>query len=795
MAQGWLRRLPNAIDAFSRTLRGSCAPDCMGTERLERMLSAAPMVLYVLRWTPDHQPLYVSANVERFTGLTAESILADPRRWLAAIHSDDRMSYAKALERLPEHGRFALDYRVRHVEGGWRWVRDEARVKLDARGEPAEVVGSWLDITDRRHSEQALAASEAQVRAAQALLTDALESSGDAFSLFDPQDRLVTFNSRYKEFYQSIADMIRPGVSFAELLLVSAERGQYRGVDADGIPQWLAERMAHHQNALGFFEQQLADGRYLEIVERATMDGGRVAIRRDVTARKTIEEALRRELAFKQTLIDALPFPVYYKDRQGRYLGCNTKFADVVGRPIADIVGSTVADFVSPAKARLYARYDQELLDDQGLQVRDLTLELHDGSIHHMILVKGLFTDGDGQVAGIIGSMIDVTPQKRAEEQLVQTAKLATLGQIASEVAHELNQPLSIIRMSAEHCLQTGLSDCDTLARRMTTIVSQVGRMAEMVDHLRSFSRLEKGEPVAFSPAQVASTAASLLAPQFLLDDIELRQRIDESCPDILGRPNQLEQVVLNLLGNARDAVRTARPPKGGWVGISLSAQGDMVTLEVSDNGGGVPDAMWPHIFDPFFTTKADGAGTGLGLSISVNIVTQMGGTIQGCNRDGGAVFTITVPVHQMLPQETVAPAEPNALPPSRPHQSDGPRPRVLVIDDEELSVECIVEFLAARGFDANGATAPDQALARARAGKPDLMICDLRLPGISGAALVTRLRNELGALPAILMTGGPLPEDLASENTVVLGKPLALREVLDHAERLLAARRQPCES
>lgn len=794
MAAGFWARLAPAITAFRKTLAGQCAnPDCMGDQRLEQLLLAAPVVLYVLRWG-DFAPVFVSANLLRFTGLTPEQLVSDPGRRLAAIHPDDRERFTSALNGLAEHGRLALDYRVRHAEGGWRWVRDAARVVLDPQGQPVEVVGSWQDISDRRASEVALAASAAQLRHTQSMLTDALESSGDAFSLFDASDRLVVFNARYKEFYPTIAADIRQGARFEDLIRLSAQRGQYVDVPPGQVEQWVAERMARHHAATEVFEQQLADGRCLELVERPTTDGGRVAIRRDVSARKRAEAALRQELNFKQTLIDALPFPVFFKGRDGRYIGCNTRFAEAMGHAMADIVGHTIHDFLPAEQAELFSRDDEDILGTPTQQTRETTIQWGDGSFRSIQVVKGPFLDSTGQVAGCIGSLIDVTPQKRTEEQLVQAAKLATLGQIASEVAHELNQPLTIIRMSAERGLFDGdAMGVDDLRRKLEIVVAQVERMAEIVNHLRSFSRQESGQPRSFNPGTVVAAASRLLSPQFQLDGISLEVRVDDDCPEVTGQPNQLEQVVLNLLGNARDAVRASRPVGTGRVEIGVAREAEQVIIWVHDNGGGVPEAMWPLVFDPFFTTKSDGAGTGLGLSISNNLVTGMGGTLTGANVGGGACFTLTLPTTSATEPIRCEPATaPQAsLPPSEAADKVSPRGRVLVVDDEALSVGCIVEYLCLHGFDAQSAVSPDEAFAAAHAAPFDLIITDLRLPGMPGTTLLARLRAEMGDVPAILMTGGPLPSSAEAEGAEVIGKPLKLSDLLARCQRLVATRQQ----
>lgn len=764
----------------------------MGGDRMGRLLSAAPVVLYVLRW-PDMVPVFVSDNIVRFTGLEPELPSPEPDRWQRYIHPDDRALCVQALNSIAEQGRFSIDHRLRHAEGGWRWVRNEARLVLDEHSTPIEIVGSMLDMTERHSFEQALAASEAQLRAAQTLLTDALESSGDAFSLYDADDRLLVWNSKYKEFYTAIADDIRPGITFEDIIRLSAQRGQYVDVPAEQVEDWVRERMAHHRKAAGVFEQKLADGRILEIVERPTSNGGRVAIRRDVTIRKRIEEALRRELAFEQTLIDALPFPVFFKGTDGRYLGCNAKFAEALGRPPEQIIGRTLFDLMPPDKAAEYTATDRELFAHPGVQIYETTMHWSDGTTRRLNVVKGTFTNAEDKVAGFIGSLIDVTQQKRTEEQLVQTAKLATLGQIASEVAHELNQPLSIIMMSAEHCLQQrqdANANADLPDRKLALIVEQGRRMAEIIDHLRSFSRVESGQPRPFAPGPVVASAIRLLSPHFQLDRIALDLHADSACPEILGKPNQLEQVLLNLLSNARDAVRAHRMG-GGRVEVRLWQDGDTVNLSVQDNGGGVPDHLWPQVFDPFFTTKGDCTGTGLGLSISANIIAGMGGHIGGHNVDGGACFSIAIPVHRSaLGEDALAGRGPTPVcEPAPAGQPDAPRGRLLVVDDEEVAAECIAEYLQARGFQVTTATTAAQALALSRQMPVDLLITDVRLPGMNGIALLAQLRRDLGNLSAILMTGGPLPTDDFGADTVVLGKPLALTEMLRHTERLLERR------
>ncbi|CDK98059.1 conserved membrane protein of unknown function, containing signal transduction histidine kinase domain [Magnetospirillum gryphiswaldense MSR-1 v2] len=751
---------------------------------LDTLLTLVPAVIYVRSCDAKSTLSYVSGNVQALLGYSADEILQTPRFWIDHIHADDRDRCLGSLDSLPQMGMLEMEYRLRAKDGSWRWLRDECRIVPGLDGQGREVVGSCIDVTGRHRSEQALARSEAELRAAQIRLMDALESSDDAFSVFDAHDRLVAFNSRYCATYPTIADIIRPGVSFTELLRVSARRGQYAGITAEHADQWVDERLERHSHPGGVFEQLLGDGRWLEIVERPTAEGGRVAIRRDITQRKTIEAAIRDELQFKQSLIDALPFPVFYKNTDLIYVGCNGAFCDALGKSTGDIIGKTLTETYSAEKAAEFRDRDQELLAQGGIQNYETTFRWGDGSLRQIAIVKATFNDPDGKVAGLIGTIIDLTPQKRAEEQMVQNARLATLGQIASEIAHEMNQPLSIMRMTAENTLERlkqGEVAADIVAGKLAIMVEQTGRMGEMIAHLRSFARIEENERQPVAPLPIIKSALALTRLRFQLDDIALSIQLPESCPDLIGRGNQLEQVVVALLTNARDAVCAHHKPGKRRISLSLEQRGDDLILSVEDNGGGIPDDLWSRVFTPFFTTKAEGAGTGLGLSISANIVAAMGGRISGRNHGDGALFQVIWPCG--------GGPVPTAQSPSKAAMEPARRQRILVVDDEPLAVDCITDFLTARDYDVVAAISPLDALNMAADTTFDLVLTDQRMPGMDGNVLIERLRTIRPDLPAIMMSGGSMPMPSVGKGpTAQLPKPLVLDQLGRKIAQLLSA-------
>lgn len=748
---------------------------------LETLLNLVPAVIYVRSCDAKSTLSYVSGNVQALLGYSAAEILQTPRFWIDHIHAEDRDRCLGGLDSLPQMGMLEMEYRLRAKDGSWRWLRDECRIIPGQGGH--EVVGSCIDVTGRHRSEQALARSEAELRAAQIRLMDALESSDDAFSVFDAHDRLVAFNSRYCAIYPTIADIIRPGVSFAELLRISARRGQYAGITAEQADQWVDERLERHNHPSGVFEQLLGDGRWLEIVERPTAEGGRVAIRRDITRRKTIEAAIRDQLQFKQSLIDALPFPVFYKNTDLVYVGCNGAFCDALGKSADDIIGKTLTETYSAEKAAEFKARDLELLTQGGIQNYETTFRWGDGSLRQIAIVKATFNAPDGKVAGLIGTLIDLTLQKRAEEQMVQNARLATLGQIASEIAHEMNQPLSIMRMTAENSLERlkqGEVPANILAGKMSIMVEQTGRMGEMIAHLRSFARTEENERQPVAPLPIIKSALALSRLRFQLDDIALSIHLPESCPDLIGRGNQLEQVVVALLTNARDAVYAHQKPGKRRISLSLEQRGGDLILSVEDNGGGIPDDLWSRVFTPFFTTKTEGAGTGLGLSISANIVAAMGGRISGRNNGDGALFQVFWPCGGDDTSKSQTTAE--------QQQQPARRRRILVVDDEPLAVDCITDFLTAREYDVIAAISPLDALSLAADTTFDLVLTDQRMPGMDGNVLIERLRTIRPGLPAIMMSGGSMPMPSAGKGpTAQLPKPLVLDQLARKIAQLLS--------
>ena len=242
----------------------------------------------------------------------------------------------------------------------------------------------------------------------------------------------------------------------------------------------------------------------------------------------------------------------------------------------------------------------------------------------------------------------DISSLKSYQAQAIQASKLALLGELSASLAHEISQPLGAIELTTDnielHLEQAqGEVNKDYLASKLQRTRNAAQKARKIIDHLRRFGRNAKEDPTPVDLCGVLYSAADLMQDQFKKSNVELVVSLPDQTTFVMGHPIQLEQVFLNLLANARDAV--AEHVSDPRVSVTLAVEGDLVTVSVADNGPGVPDAIQRDIFDAFYTTKAMGTGTGLGLSVSRGIIADLEGDLTLSSSRDGAIFNITLPV------------------------------------------------------------------------------------------------------------------------------------------------------
>jgi PAS domain S-box-containing protein len=371
-----------------------------------------------------------------------------------------------------------------------------------------------------------------------------------------------------------------------------------------------------------------------------------------VLAQSTLIERRNSRAQF-EALMDSAFDAIIIIDEYGLVMEFNAVAEATFGYKRQETVGKNIGELIIPHRYReahadgmkVFFETGEGPLIGQRVEIEALHHDGHEFPVEIAIEKHNILTE-DLSVTAFVGFIRDITQRKAAAAQIIQASKLATLGEMSTSVAHELNQPLNVIRMAAGNSrrrMAKGTADPKYLNDKLVRIEEQTERAAAIIDHMRMFGRKAEEHPGLIDPRTAVTNALGLIGEQLRLVGIEIVTELSEDCSSILGHAILIEQVVLNLLTNARDAI----VERDGEAKITLRVfeddEGVHITSE--DTGGGIPEDVLPRIFEPFYTTKKMGKGTGLGLSVSYGLVHDMNGTIVAENTDDGARFTITVPI------------------------------------------------------------------------------------------------------------------------------------------------------
>jgi PAS domain S-box-containing protein len=369
----------------------------------------------------------------------------------------------------------------------------------------------------------------------------------------------------------------------------------------------------------------------------------------DVTETRALERQLRRQEEFRQHLLESFPDLILVLDLKGQYTFVSARIGELLGYGPEHLMGKNVEDAenTSPELAALY----RTVATGQSARTSCEYGSRHqDGSWRTMLGMASPLLDAEGKLAGVIISVRDVTMEKKLEQQIIQSERLAAMGQMIGGFAHELNNPLTSILGMAE-LLQEG--ETTAAARKQVAILhKEARRAAEIVQNLQYFARPPAPGRSQVNLNELVQRTVQMQAYPLRKSNITVDFLQDPAIPAIVADPNQLMQVFLNLLLNAEQAIRENREKGTIRVRIGRSVEGtpagnsESVWIMFQDDGPGIAPENLAHIFDPFFTTKRPGRGTGLGLSICKTVLREHGGNIEAATAaDGGAVFTITLPV------------------------------------------------------------------------------------------------------------------------------------------------------
>lgn len=612
------------------------------------------------------------------------------------------------------------------------------------------------------------------------------DSSGEALLVVDPRGRVRRSNRRADEMLRIQHDG-HERANLAHLLLAPG---------ASELAEWCAEIEAsgsdgaapapHTKNGL------LANGFPVRISLRSVLPGSDdlLLCLEEGSMVQRAEERSHQLEAELSSLLDALEAGVILFDPSGRVRFANARFGQLFGLSLQStqhlqmfedleaLVAQRFRDpqsFSSPWK--MFAAGEETPSHDELEMMRPARRVLERFS--RPVLGR------DGQAAGWLELYYDITTKREIQAKLLQTEKMAALGQLVSGIAHELNNPLTAIMGYAQLLLGHGLAAPQE--SEAGKVFQEAERARRIVKNLLYFARETKPERSRVDLNEIVERTLALRGYELRVENIVVECALADGLPETLADPYQLQQVVLNLLINAEQALLESRGQGHVWI-RTRRASSSRIAVEVSDDGPGVPPSIASRIFDPFFTTKPPGVGTGLGLSIVYGIVQQHGGEVTlESHRGAGAKFVVELPVVAALAATTVASApEASAKPAS------GSTGRILVVEDEATVAQLIVDVLCEEGHEAEAALDSQDGLTRISRSHYDLVICDLRMPRLDGPAFYEALARSGSSVQnkIIFITGDTLAprtlEFLETHKLPYLAKPFLVEELKLAVHRML---------
>jgi PAS domain S-box-containing protein len=696
-------------------------------------------------WNVQTGELRMSQSWAELLGYDLQSLDLRMETWLQLIHADDLAAVnAGMLEHLQGKTPFYQhEARVRHRDGHWLWLQARARVSTySADGRAEWMSGTHIDVTEKR-----LAALRWQARA---------EMSGDWFWQTDASHQFDTLTD---------AEFLRVVKSNRSL-----SAGDDEGVDWLDAPAggWQAfhGRMELREHFKGVsFRGDTASGEqcWIEVDGRPRFDSsgdflGYEGVARDCTERLLGTETLKESLALVDALFDALPVPVVMKDVEGRYVRLNRAYGDLFGLDAAEVLGKHARQLLSPEAADRHDAEDRALIEVPGIRSYEMHGQRTGNRVIDALVSKATLVGADGRVLGLVGTLVDITEQRAAQQSMAKAKEAAeAASQAKSEflatMSHEIRTPMNGVLGMNELLID---SELQPQQRVWAEAVQASGRhLLGVINDILDFSKIESGqlelEAVDFSLVDVVEEALTMFLQPAEAKGLELAaQFVPSHAPLALrGDPFRLRQVIANLISNAVKFTDT------GEVVVRVTSLGETdshlhLSVCVQDTGLGIAPHAQKKIFEHF--SQADGSttrehgGTGLGLAICTRLLGLMGGAIRVESALGeGAKFYIDL----TLPKAQNVPAPPDA--------SSLQGVRALVVDDNQTNLEILQLQLQGWGMEVTVAAHGPAALqclcdASNRQAPFALAVLDMNMPGMDGLQLAQEMRSLPGTERTKLM-------------------------------------------
>ncbi|MBI4447032.1 MAG: PAS domain S-box protein [Acidobacteria bacterium] len=763
------------------SLPGAPEP-ALSPARLQQILEASPAALYVLDY-PSSEIHWLSGNILRMTGFEISEAL-QPGWWRSNVHPEDRDRILRFAALSEDQDFLTSEFRFRKKDGTYFWVHDEGTVVHNPEGGPKEIVGSWIDISDRKEAELALRESERKLHHVMdaspsvTYVLDARSLPPKCTWISENVERLTGLNKLEAMEPMSWETRIHPDDLSAVHLARETYSNwsnilEYRFKTKEDRYIWLRD-----ESRIQTDQQENP----LEVI-------GSIA---DISKEKLMQQALRASEQQYRRIVETTAEGIWLLDDQEHVVFSNRRMAEMLGTTVEALNGASLLEFV-PDEGRENAR-SRVAQHHHGVPERfEFKLRRRDGGDLYVLVSSNPIFDDSGNYQGLLAMCADITERKKLEEQFLHAQKLEAIGRLAGGVAHDFNN------------LLTGISGYTQLLldqvkdrRQATEDLLQIRQLAEhaaaLTHQLLAFSRKQHLKTTVVDLNALIGRVAQMLVP-LLGEDIDLRLRLTPDLLNIEADEGQMEQALMNLALNSRDAM-----PDGGMITIETEnlrlgkegladeeeplQPGDYIMVAITDNGCGMDETTRRKIFEPFFTTKSQGKGTGLGLSTVYGIIRQHGGHIRVYSEVGvGTTFRIYLKAAAAV--EGLAASEKPLL--------EIPANGIILLAEDETAVRALIQrVLESRGYRVLAAAKPEEAeaLFESHRGEIILLVTDVIMPGGSGPELYRSLVTRQPGLKVLFISG--YTESTAFEKGLdyktgrFMQKPFQPVELLQKVEQLL---------
>ncbi|MHC4555987.1 MAG: PAS domain S-box protein [Planctomycetota bacterium] len=733
--------------------------------RLEYLVSSNPAVIYTSRTSGDYGATYISENVTSLTGHEAKDFIENPSFWVDHIHPDDKKHILDGLPAIFEKGNHTHEYRFLYKDGSYQWMLDEMRLVRDEQGNPLEIIGSWINITERKQAEDALSESEERFRSL-------LQTAPNVILFLSTDYRILELNTEAEQIYGCKREEAL-GKNYLETFLPKNVRADV----AEDIRKVLAGKATrNYENTI-----KCADGYERvfmwdvnRVLDKQGCPMGVIAAGQDITERKRSEAALAESEEKYRTLVESAGDSIVTVDENGVFLFLNKWAAKDMGGKPEDFVGKTMWDrfpkeiadrqesnvrkvietkqgmnlvllsevqghtrwyntkieplkddrgnitavmiiardvdeikraeeqirrlssavessingiaisdlkgdliYVNESFLKMWGYKDEnevlgknaiefwqiedeaskviETLRSRGSWLGEMTGLRTDGSAFEAQISASCVADTNGNTICMMSSFLDITESKQKEEelrlyreQMARAEELASLGTLSATVAHELTQPLTVIRLSLENALEKleAKSSPETIKKKLKDSLTETSNINSIVERFRSFARKSTEKIVKEVNLKViAERVVNLLKENARRARVTVHLEGMDELPSFYSNEKDLVQLFFALVDNTIHAADDKEPRQ---LVISGAVKEEHIELRFSDNCGGIAPENIDKIFEPFFTTKPASQGTGLGLCIVQDIVSRAGGKVRVESRFGeGSTFIITLGINE----------------------------------------------------------------------------------------------------------------------------------------------------